>query len=90
MYREIELIKSVESMADAVTDVMKEKYDEPGYWEKLRHQAMIAAMPIANHVIDGLYGGNYHSEKLRAHTIDAFVDECEAIADAMIEKMKKG
>lgn len=63
--------------------------DKEEYWKRLKHQAMIAAMPIANHVIDGLYGGGYHHEKNRSHTIDAFVDECEAIAAAMIARMKE-
>ena len=63
--------------------------NEEEYWKRLKHQAMIAAMPIANHVIDGLYGGGYHHEKNRSHTIDAFVDECEAIAAAMIARMKE-
>lgn len=63
--------------------------DKEDYWKRLKHQAMIAAMPIANHVIDGLYGGGYHHEKNRSRTIDAFVDECEAIAAAMIARMKE-
>lgn len=63
--------------------------DKEEYWKRLKHQAMIAAMPIANRVIDGLIGGGYHNGKSRTHTIDAFVDECEAIAAAMIAKMKE-
>jgi hypothetical protein len=63
--------------------------DKEEYWKRLKHQAMIAAMPIANHVIDGLIGGDYHNDKNRTHTIDAFVNECEAIAAAMIAKMKE-
>lgn len=89
MYREIELIKSVENMADAVTDVMKEKYDEPGYWEKLRHQAALAAMSAIMN--NGVFAG-----ELRRPNNNGIDDMSNTItraaviyADKLIKKLKE-
>ena len=63
-------------MADAVTDVMKEKYDEPGYWEKLRHQAALAAM-------QGFLAGRMEDTYLRVAEFSI------KQADVLVEKLKE-
>lgn len=60
------------------------------YWTRLEHQAAIAAMPIANEIVDRLYGSGCHPYNgSRMHTIDSFVDECYGIAHALVEKLKE-
>ena len=46
---------------------MKDKVN----WEQARVDAAIAAMPIADNIVDGLYGANYHSPN-NMHTINFF------------------
>ena len=57
-------------------------------WEQARVDAAIGAMPIADKIVDGLYGANYHSTS-KMHTIDFFVRECVDIADSLIAELKK-
>ena len=57
-------------------------------WKQARVDAAIAAMSIADNIVDGLYGANYHSTN-KMHTIDFFVRECVDIADALIAELKK-
>lgn len=60
------------------------------YWTRLEHQAAIAAMPIANEIVDRLSGSGCHPYNgSRTHTIDSFVDECYGIARALVEKLKE-
>lgn len=58
-------------------------------WQSVRIQATIAAMPIADKIVDNLYGANYHNKEKQMHTIDSFVKQCVGIADARIEELKK-
>lgn len=59
-------------------------------WEQVRIQAAIAAMPIANNIVDNLYSADYHgTEVSKLHSIEKFTQECVAIADALIEELKK-
>lgn len=58
-------------------------------WQNVRIQAAIAAMPIADKIVDDLYGADYHNENKRMHTIDSFVKQCVGIADALVEELKK-
>jgi hypothetical protein len=57
-------------------------------WKQARVDAAIAAMPIADKIVDGLYGANYRSTN-KMHTVDFFVRECKDIADALIAELKK-
>lgn len=69
------------------TQVIMEQID----WEKARVQAAIAAMPIANCIVDGFYGSDYHgNNETELHSIEMFTKECVSIADALIEELKKG
>lgn len=66
------------------------KLEENQYWEQVRIQAAIAAMPIANNIVDNLYGADYHgTEVSKLHSIERFTQECVAIADALVEELKK-
>lgn len=61
------------------------------YWEKLKHQAAIAAMPIAESIIDGLHSSTHHRQEgyFGMHTIDLFVEECVGIATALVNRLKE-
>lgn len=60
------------------------------HWNELREKAAIAAMPIANNIVDNLYSSDYHgTEVSKLHSIERFTQECVAIADALIEELKK-
>lgn len=66
------------------------KLEENQYWEQVRIQAAIGAMPVANNIVDNLYGADYHgTEVSKLHSIEMFTQECVAIADALIEELKK-
>lgn len=59
-------------------------------WEQVRIQAAIAAMPIADNIVDRLYSTNYHAYNgIKMHSIEMFTEECVAIADALIKELKK-
>lgn len=67
-----------------------EEFQHISDWEKVRIQAAIAAMPIANNIVDNLYSADYHgTEVSKLHSIEKFTQECVAIADALIEELKK-
>ena len=86
MYREIELITSVENMADAVTDVMKEKYDEPDYWTRLEHQ--YAGMAMHGLISDSKTLLEFGSA--RGLSVENSVAiAAKNLAHALVEKMKE-
>lgn len=74
-----------------VDDVKEKSFPkDDDYWTRFEHQAAIAAMPIADRIVDGLCGSGVHPYNgSRTHTIDSFVDECYGIARALVEKLKE-
>ena len=67
---------------DIVSEVI-----QPDYWEKLKHQAAIAAM-------QGMLSNSDYIERFTAHTVDgiSFVDDLTSYANdyatALVEKLK--
>lgn len=71
-----------------LNEPLKSKIEYMVNWEQARIDAAIAAMPIADKIIDGLHCAKYHSSQ-SLHTIDNFVRECVGIADSLIAELKK-
>lgn len=74
-----------------LNEQLKSKIEYLPNWEQARIDAAIAAMPIADKIVDGLYGSTCKSVlgNSKMHSIDFFVDECVRIADALVEGLKK-
>lgn len=74
-----------------LNEPLESKIEHLVNWEQARIDAAIAAMPIANKIVDGLYGATCESVlgSSKMHSIDFFVKECVGIADALIAELKK-